>query len=239
MAQKKKSSKTQTNKTSKNKRFLHKNIKNKTLLINFGIMFIGFIIVFLTLNSASFFGIYNYEPGSILKEDLYLQNDVVDIAATERLKNERALEIEPIMMVDFSVQAESKRNLTEFFSRLSEVKFEYANDTDLLKRVYAGIERKNLYNLDETELKALATISNEKIEIIKNYALDLTTERLTAGVTSEDREAILNNIDSYVSAQNDIDDFDKGILSKIISGALVVNKFIDVSKTDDKINAEL
>lgn len=239
MAQKKKANKTQTNKTSRNRRFLHKNIKNKTMVINFGIMFIGFVIVFLTLNNANFFGIYNYEPGSVLKEDLYLQNDVVDLDATERLKNERALEIEPIMMVDFSVQAESKRNLTEFFTRLIEVKNEYANDTDLLKRVYAGIERKNLYNLDESELMKLATVSPEKIEILKNYALDLTTEQLTAGVTENEREAILSNIDSYVTAQNDIEEFDKGILNKIISGALVVNKFIDTTKTDEKINAEL
>lgn len=239
MAQAMKPKKTQTNKTSRNRRFLHKKIKNKTMLINFGIMFIGFVIVFLTLNSAKFYGIYNFSPGSVLKEDLYLQNDVVDVAATERLKAERAMEIDPIMMVDFSVQAESKRVLTEFFTRLSEVKLEYANDVDLLKRVYVGIERKNPYELDEEELMSLATLSSEKIELIKNYALDLTTESMTSGVTAIEREATLNTIDSYVAAQNDITDLDKAILSKIISGALVENKFVDTVRTDEKINAEL
>lgn len=239
MAQAKKTNKTQINKTSKNRKFLHKKIKNKTMFINFGIMFMGFIIVFLTLNSAKFYGIYNFSPGSVLKEDLYLQNDVVDIAATDRLKAERALEIDPIMMVDFSVQAESKRNLTEFFTRLNEVKLEYANDIDLMKRVYAGIERKNPYDLDEEELMSLATLSSEKIELIKNYALDLTMESMTTGITSAEREATLSTIGSYVAAQNDIDELDKTILGKIISGALVENKFVDTVKTDEKINAAL
>lgn len=239
MAQKKKPNKTQSNKTTRNRRFLKKNIKNKELLINFGIMFIGFLIVFLTLNSSSFYGIYNLKTGSVLKEDLYLQNDIVDFEATERLKVERASEVEPIMMVDFSRQADSKKNLTDFFARLTEIQNEYVNDVDLMKRVYAGIERKNIYDLNESDLMTLVTLSPAKIELIKNYVVDITTENMTDGLTAEERDGLISNIASYIAAQNDITDFDKEVLLKMINGALVENKFIDTVKTEEKIDAEL
>ncbi|HSN65633.1 MAG TPA: hypothetical protein VLS94_03290, partial [Fusibacter sp.] len=71
-----------TGEKNKSRRRNFAKIKNKPLVYNFTIMFLGFMIVFFTLNSSSFFGIYNYKAGSVLKEDIYLQNDIVDEAAT-------------------------------------------------------------------------------------------------------------------------------------------------------------
>lgn len=214
-------------------------IKNKPLVLNFTIMFLGFMIVFFTLNSSSFFGIYNYKAGSVLKEAIYLQNDIVDEAATETLKQSRALEIEPVTYVDFSKQVESKKALTEFFARLVEIKVDYVDDLELMKKVYAGVERKNIYTLTQEELTTLVTLSAEKTKLLQNYAIDITIENMSVGISYEERQVAIENINAYIASQFDITDFDKTVLTKLISGALVVNQFIDEAKTTQKVDAEL
>jgi len=216
-----------------------KNVKNKSLLLNFAIMFIGFAIVFATLNSSSFYGIYNYKANSIVKEDIYLQNDIIDNKATEALKQQRTAEIDPVMYVDFSKQVESKKTLTEFFSRLTEVQIDYSNDIELMKKVYAGIERKNQFGLDNSDLMTLVTLSNDKLTLIKNYAIDITVENMSVGITLEEKISAIDNITSYIDSQVDINDFDKKILNQLISGALVENKFVDATKTASKIESEI
>lgn len=227
-----------SDKTKNRKRNFTK-IKNKPLVYNFTIMFLGFLIVFFTLNSSSFFGIYNYKAGSVLKEDIYLQNDIIDEAATEAMKASRALEIEPVTFVDFSKQVESKKALTEFFTRLVEIKTDYANDSDLMKKIYAGVERKNIYNITEDELMTLATLSTEKTKLLQNYAIDITVENMSVGISNEERQVAIDNINTYIASQFDITDFDKTILTKLITGALVVNQFVDEAKTKEKIDVEL
>lgn len=225
--------------TTRNKRKLHRKIKNKDLLINFTVMAIGFLIVFFTLNSSSFFGIYHYKAGSVIKEDLYLQNDVVDEEATQILKDKLAAEITPVTSIDYSKQVESKMELTDFFARLTEVKSEYPDDTDLMKRVYAGIERKNKYGLTEVELTALAGFSSEKISSLQNYAVDITVEYMSTGLDQAALVSALTQTQTYVSSQTALSDLEKTILNKLISGAMVVNESIDTVKTAQKVENEL
>jgi len=225
--------------TTRNRRKLHRKIKNKDLLINFTVMAIGFLIVFFTLNSSSFFGIYHYKAGSVIKEDLYLQNDVVDEEATQILKDKLAAEITPVTSIDYSKQVESKMELTDFFARLTEVKSEYTDDTDLMKRVYAGIERKNKYGLTEVELTALAGFSSEKISSLQNYAVDITVEYMSTGLDQAALMSALTQTQTYVSSQTALSDLEKTILNKLISGAMVVNESIDTVKTAQKVENEL
>ena len=236
MAQNKNTSKN-TSKNRTRKRPFTK-IKNKPLVYNFIIMFIGFIIVFFTLNSSSFFGIYNYKAGSVLKEDIYLQTDIIDEVATEALRASRASEIEPITYVDFSKQVESKKALTEFFTRLVEVKADYSNDTELMKKVYAGVERKNIYQLTDDELMSIVVLPEDKTKRLQDYAIDITVENMSVGISTDERQVAIDNINTYIMSQFDITEFDKIVLTKLISGALVVNQFIDETKTAEKIDAE-
>ncbi len=231
--------KPQSKKSTRAKSRYFKNVKNKALLLNFAIMFIGFMIIFVTLNSSSFYGIYNYKANSIVKEDIYLQNDIIDIKATEALKKQRATEVDPVMYVDFSKQVESKKTLTEFFSRLTEVQTDYATDLELMKKVYAGIERKNQFDLDSTELMTLVSLSNDKLTLLKNYAIDITVENMSVGITAAETATAVENITVYIDSQKDTTDFDKKILKKLIAGALVENNFIDEAKTNSKIESEL
>lgn len=228
-----------TKKQSQIRRKLNKRIKNKPLYINFAIMIISFIIVFSTLNSSSFYGIYNYQVNHVVKEDIYLHKDIIDEAATEALKGKKASEVQPIMYVDFSKQVESKKALTEFFTRLFETKNDYASDTDLMKRIYAGIERKNQYDLSNEELMQLATLSVDKLNLIQNYAIDISVENMSNGLTADDIFTATTNIENYVFNQTDITDFDKTVLIKFITGALVENKFVDELKTADAVKIEL
>ena len=143
------------------------------------------------------------------------------------------------MYVDFSKQVESKKSLNEFFTRLSEIKSDYSEDVELMKKIYAGIERKNIYNITSEELMTLITLNNEKLSLLQNYATDITVENMSSGLTEIEKIEAVSTIQNYIEAQSDISDFDKGILLKLISGVLVENKFVDQVKTTQKIDAEL
>lgn len=236
MAKKKKT--TQTKNKAK-RSYLHRKIKNKELLINASLMVIGFFIVFFILNSSRFFGIYDYKPGSILKEDIYLQNDIVDVVATDALKASKSEEIEPVMTIDFSKQLESKKNLTEFFARLNELKVEYSSDTELMKRIYAGVERKNIYGLDESELMALIILQNDKISLLSNYAVDVAVENMSAGITGDELNEVLSNTEAFINSLSDLNPFEQAVLFKLVSGSIVENEFVDTAKTNEKITSEL
>ncbi len=216
-----------------------KKFKNKPLLVNSGIMIISLAIVFFVLNNSVFFGLYNYEVGEIIKEDIHLNKEVIDFKKTEALRKSRALEIEPVMYIDFSKLVESKKNLTEFFSRLLEIKASYSKDPEIMKRVYAGIEKKNEYDLSEEDLMNLVVLSTEKLDLLRNYAIDITSQNMSGGLPAEDIDWVLENIDTYVNSQTDLNDRDKVYLSKLIRGALTDNQFIDEEKTNTKIEAEI
>lgn len=143
------------------------------------------------------------------------------------------------MYVDFSKQVESKKALTEYFTRLIETKSDYASDLELMKRIYAGIERRNQYDLTPEELMQLATLSLEKLNLIQNYAVDITVENMSNGLTTDDLNTALINIENYVLNQTDITDFEKSVLIKLIAGALVENKFVDEVKTAEAIKVEV
>ncbi|GAB6109550.1 HD family phosphohydrolase [Fusibacter bizertensis] len=238
MAQNKNSNKKPKN-NSNNRKHIHFKVRNKTILINFSLLILSLLIVFFTLNNAGFYGIYNYQPGNMLLEDIYLQNDIVDFAATDALKQQKAAEIEPVMYVDFSKQVESKKSLTEFFTRLSEIKSDYSDDSELMKKIYAGIERKNIYGLTSEELMTLISLNNEKLSLLQNYAVDITVENMSSGINEIEKLEAITTIRSYIDAQSDISDFDKSILNKLITGVLVENKFIDQVKTNQKIDTEI
>lgn len=210
--------------------------KRKPLYLNYFIMLVCLIVVFFTLNNANFFGIYNYKANSVIKEDLYLQTDIVDIAETQKLKQLKAAEIEPVMYIDFSKQVESKKNLTDFFTRLLEIKTEYANDTEVMKKIFSGIERKNIYALTEEELSNLIVLSTSKINLLNNYAVDIAIENMTVGLTDEDKSVAIGNINTYIASLTDLTKFDKTVLTKFITGAMVTNKFVDTQKTNEKID---
>ena len=239
MAQSRNSSKKSKKTSKRNRKRFGIKIRNKNLLINNLIMLASFVIIFLMMNNASFYGIYNYVPGDMIKEDIYLKNDLIDYEATNELKNQKASEVEPIMYVDFSKQVESKKNLTEFFSRLLEIKSDYGNDIELMKKVYAGIERRNAYNLDDAELMSLVVLSNEKLSLIQNYTVDITVENMSNGLTASEITTATQSIEAYIASQSDINDFEKSILLKLISGSIVENKFVDEAKTQAKVDAEL
>ncbi len=213
-------------------------IKNRTMIINLGVMILSFIIVFFLFNKSVFNGIYDYSVGDIAQTDIYLTKEVIDSTATQALKDKVAQEVEPIMTIDFSKQVEAKKGLNDFFGRLLELKETYANDSELLKRVYAGIENKNPYGFDEKTLQAISTMSVERITLIKNYAMDITQENMSSGISVSEIESVNQNIEAFVSGISDIGENDKVILLQFIKGSLKINKFVDQEKTDAKILAE-
>ena len=216
-----------------------KHFKNKTLLINTCIMIAGLIIVFFVLNDSAFYGLYNYEVGDPVREDIFLKEEIVDHKKTEARKKEIEAEIEPIYYTDFSKLVESKKNLTDFFARTNEIKDSYSNDPELMKRVYAGIEKKNTYGFSEEELVQIISMSKEKLEILKNYAIDITSQNMSGGLLSNEIESVLANVQLFLDNQNELTSIDKNILIKFITQSIVENQFIDAAKTQTKVETEL
>ncbi|MBF4694920.1 HD family phosphohydrolase [Fusibacter ferrireducens] len=213
--------------------------KNRNLLTNTIVMIASFLIVFFLFNQSVFNGIYDYKIGDIAKSDIYLTKDVIDQQATQELKDKIAQEIEPIMSIDFSKQVEAKKQLNEFFGRLLELKETYANESELFRRVYAGVESKNPYGFDEKMLQSISMMSVERITLIKNYSMDVTQENMSNGIEISELSEITDDIDTFVQNLSDVGENDKIILMKLITGSIKANKFVDQEKTDKKIQNEI
>lgn len=220
-------------KPKRKKRF--KTLKNKHLFINSGIMVLGVVVLFFTLNHSAFFGAYQYDVGDTVSENIYLQQDVVDEEETQRLKDASAADVDPIMYIDFSVQVEAKKALTDFFNHMLEIKANYSDDVELLKTVYSAVERNNIYQFTEDELKTLVTLSEEQINRLSTYAIDVTTENMTSGLTEDEIPTAMARIKTYIESQSDINDTEKTLVIKLIETTLTPNKFVDEAKTEAKI----
>lgn len=222
-------------KMKKNNRFL----KNKNLLINTSIMLIGLLSVFFVLNNSAFYGLYAYEVGDLAKEAIYLKADIVDTHLTAARKQEVKDSIEPIYYVDFSKIVASKKDLTDFFARVLEIKSSYASDETLMKRVYVGIEKKNAYELNEEELVAIISMSPEKLDSMKTYAIDIASQNMSGGLKSDEISSVMTNVGVFLDNQIELSSMDRNVLIKLIEHSLTENAFIDVDKTNAKIENEL
>jgi len=209
-------------------------IKHNSKVINGMIMVGSLCLVFLLLVQTIFFDNYDYEVGSIVTEDILLTKDIIDSKATEEQRTQAMNQVEPITYIEFSKLVESRKSLTDFFKTITELKEQYASDVELLKRVYAGIEKDNIYGLSEEQLKSLVTISEEKLNIIKNYALDITSENMSNGITINEIDAIHTSIETYIETINNMRDIEKTLLRGLVNGAITVNEFIDAQKTEEK-----
>lgn len=209
-------------------------ILNRTL-----IMLGSIAIVFILLYQSFFYGVYSYEIGQYAKENIYLPRDIVDTFETEAQKKRIESEITPVVYVDFSKIVESKKSLTDFFARAYEIKTTYGNDIELMRRVYAGIEKNNRYHLSDDQLMGLVVLSVDKLKVIETYAVDITSQNMSAGVSSQSRPEVLANIHAFIATLTDINDFEKELLTHFVNEALVENQFIDQLKTESKIEQEV
>jgi putative nucleotidyltransferase with HDIG domain len=191
-------------------------------------------LVFLLLAQTVFSDNYDYEIGSIVTEDVFLTKDIIDNAATEEQRAQAMDQVEPITYIEFSKLVESRKTLTDFFKTIIELKEQYSNDVELLKRVYAGIAKDNIYGFSEEQLNALAVISEEKLNIIKNYALDITSENMSNGISADEIKAINTSVDTYIETINNMRDIEKTLLRGLVEGSITINEFIDLQKTDEK-----
>lgn len=236
---KKKSTTSKTNKHNSNHiKKAWKQFTSAPKLMNIIISLFSFIIIFWILSKSHFSGVYHYEVGDIAKENIILPVDVLDSEATEKLVEKKRLEVQPIMYLDFSQLVNSKKELLDFFARLFEIKEAYKDDAQLMKRIYAGIERKNAYDLDENALMALATLPKTRLTTLMNYSVDIISQKMISGITEKQRVESLKDIELYVD-NLDLPEMDKIYLNHFIKGSLKENLFVDAVKTEEKIESEV
>ncbi|MDK2868167.1 MAG: hypothetical protein PWP38_2482, partial [Clostridiales bacterium] len=89
----------------------YKRLQQNPKLINGVVMACSLCLVFFLLTRVVLSGLYNYEIGSEVKEDIYLKADVVDTLETEALKTQAIEKTEPITYIDFSKLVEAKKKL--------------------------------------------------------------------------------------------------------------------------------
>jgi len=203
----------------------------------FGTIFIFSILIIFGLLYHSIFGaFYNFEIGEEVNENIYLTETVVDYIGTNEIKKQTINNIEPEWYIDFSVQVETKKTLNDFFTRMLEIKETYKNDTELLKRVYSGIERNNSYGFTSEDLEELIMLSTEKIGVLKNYAIDITSENLTNGIKEDEITPVHEVVEQYVNSLSGLRDIEKKFLIQFTENSIVANMFIDEEKTQIKKN---
>ena len=214
-------------------------MKNSPLWMNTLVMLTSFLIIFIILSRSVFVDVYHYEVGDVVTEAIYLQNTVVDVEATNALRERKKSEIAPVTYIDFSQLVNAKKTLNDFFARLYEIKSTYASDSNVMKRIYAGIERNNHFGFTDEELMALAVYSVDRLKTLEGYSVDIVSQKMISGISEEELEEALASIEAYVEGIDAISQSDRAFLNRFIQGTLTANQFIDAEKTSEKIALEL
>ncbi len=213
--------------------FFSKVFKSSKLKV-FGIGLFLWLTMFFAISSTMGAGKYVYEIGDTAREDIVITSDLVDDAATSRLRDKAEAEVEEVLYIDPTVQVDAKKEIRHFFERLYEVRSDFADDSDVLIQVYTGMETES--GLSETDLETLALMDQRKLEDVETIVNDLVLQTMGTGVSENEIEQEITDVDIYLNSL-DYDDQTKLVMSKIVSTHLRPNKFVDTEATERVITA--
>lgn len=216
----------------------------KDLLENKQFIYAALIVVLIILLSALSalaydYGFFSYTVGDIARDDITLESDVLDNEKTKVLRQAAVDSVEALEYVDITIQINVRKDLEYFFETLKETKSFHANDAEILKNVYFGIERNNKYLLDEEELKYLAVVDDDRLTVFKNTVMDTISEFLSSGINSDTFQKKVDQASEFIDSQDDLNQLEVSMGKKIVSKSLVVNQFEDVEKTKKARNTAL
>lgn len=178
---------------------------------------------------------YDYVVGSIVKEDIVLQSDYIDVKATNIIKENVKYDVEDITTIDGSVYALAKENISDFYNEAYEIRAEHAEDEVYLIRVFKHFLKEQM-ELSVEELGYLASMDEIELRLTESYIYDVLKEILSSGVTDENIIKQKQRAEVYFENLDQLSEEVKPIIAKIVNIHVIPNSHRDDAATEKLID---
>jgi len=192
--------------------------------ILFSVFFIVYCIIMITSGPKK----YSLNIGDIADVDIDAPANMVDKAATEKLRTETANSVQPIYKVDLTVQIELEKTIEQFFDQLEELRDNQELSTEDKLRI---IENYSAIKLDKASYELMLKSSLQELtqtkENIKYLINQILNERLSQEQMESKKEEIVEFFDK-LPKQNKLNSIGAEIAASIIKP----NLFYDEEETE-------
>lgn len=192
-----------------------------------------FIILHMTYSMTIFSYPYDYEIGDTVSEAIVLEEDYLDIEATQILKDKIQYEIDEIFALDPKIYADARESIGDFYTKAYDIRGEY-DEEDIRLRVFSYLLR-NSFGLNEEELKILGAQTDVDLRLTENYVYDVLQNILKAEVTDENIIQKRQEASAYFNNIDQINDDVKPVVKKIVDFHIVPNSYLDEEATNQAI----
>ncbi len=204
--------------------------KSKGLRLFF-MFFTLWVVLFFSLITTNSTGKYDYRVGDTARENIILQQDVIDDLATTRLKDRAEREVEPVLTIDPMVQVSVRKKNREFFEALTSYRSDFAENEDVLKQIVVGAYRNDEMGLTNDQLSYLAVMDQRRLEELETISEDVIAQILSSGLAASDLDQTKTDMQVFFNQVEGFSDEEKQIGSALVNGSLRPNQFVDEEAT--------
>lgn len=198
----------------------------------FSLAILFLLINFLVLFTFSVQTKQDYDEGQIAKEDIISSKEIQNKFETQQLLKKTSEQVEPIFRINPTIQAEIKSEIEDFFEMTKSIKKESDYDEkeaiELISLSYSKIEKEKILSMLQ--------MKDSKKYSLKVYIFDVINQIMGMGITSKDLEEEKKNIYEYFEKSNKFNSKEKSLGIEILDNFLRPNKFLDIEKTQKKID---
>ncbi len=156
--------------------------------------------------------------------------ELVDEERTQELRREAAEQVEPVRVFDETGVTKARAEVTVFFQKLTQaLKSENTSETQITDAVRAILPSANL----ERDLDWLASLSAERMKILRSHASEITAELMAGKIATEE---IDGKREEALRRGLVMEDPRAGrLVGELAAGALRVNNIVDKERTNNLI----
>ncbi|MCC5910344.1 MAG: HDIG domain-containing protein [Clostridiaceae bacterium] len=162
--------------------------------------------------------------------DIYSPKDIEDRWETERNKDLALESVELVYNFDTSVHVQVKRDITNFFDLVYEIRQD--EEIESLEEKQAILEEGNTLNLNNEKLYTALEAPKEKLELLETYIYEIAAQSMNAGLKVEDLQKEKQSIKESILNFDDFDDSLKELAVASIHASIRPNMFFDIEATE-------
>ncbi|KXZ39684.1 hypothetical protein SAMN05661008_00639 [Alkalithermobacter thermoalcaliphilus JW-YL-7 = DSM 7308] len=198
-------------------------------LKKFSLALLFFVINFLLLFTFLSPQKYELRVGERAQEDIRATKDIENKIETEKLIKKAVENVQPVYRINPTVQAEIKSDIDNFFEQIYILKDN--KDLELEDKIKKFKEVK----ISEKSIAKALSMDKQRLEYLKRYIFETINQIMNTGITKDEIDPLKEAIADSFQETNKFKSDEKLLGIEIINAFLRPNKFLDIEKTQQKI----
>jgi putative nucleotidyltransferase with HDIG domain len=166
---------------------------------------------------------YSLQAGDTASVDIAAPKDIVDIAATEKLKEQAKASVNPTYTRDHAIPVAIRNSIEQFFNKVYEIRDE---DGLSLQEKLDKLKKESRIMLEDTDLGTALSVSKEQLDELRQDVLDVTDQIMSVGVTSDALERTRKEAEDFFNKQQlgqPLKELGYNICSRVIKPNMLLN----------------